>query len=271
MLTALLCCCALPELQDVQSAEEKLKRRITPIVQVAESASPAVVYIATDKQVNVRAGYALYEQHISGAGSGVVILKEGFIITNYHVIKDAQKIAVYFNSQLDEPPYPADVVSFVPQEDLALIKIRCDHDCPTIPLGTSADLMPGETVIAIGNPVGQTHTVSQGIISGLHRNVQIPELRLQFSDLIQTDASINFGNSGGPLLNINGEMIGLNSAINVNAQNIGFAIPVDRINRVLQDQLLSPDTAAAWLGGYPVRLAEKALLPRARRHLSRAR
>jgi S1-C subfamily serine protease len=90
--------------------------------------------------------------------------------------------------------------------------------------------------------------VSQGIISGLHRNVKIPELGYEFGDLIQTDASINFGNSGGPLLNINGEMIGLNSAINVDAQNIGFAIPVDRIKGVLQDQLLSPDTAAAWLG-----------------------
>jgi serine protease Do len=245
MLIALLCCSALPDLQDVQGAEERLKRRITPVVQVAESASPAVVYIATDKQVNV---LGPFEQHISGAGSGVVIMKEGFIITNYHVIKDAQKIAVYFNSQLDDPPYPADVVSFVPQEDLALIKIRCDRDCPTIPLGTSADLMPGETVIAIGNPVGQTHTVSQGIISGLHRNVQIRELHLQFSDLIQTDASINSGNSGGPLLNINGEMVGLNSAMMIGAQNIAFAIPVDRIKDVLQDQLLSPDTAAAWLG-----------------------
>jgi S1-C subfamily serine protease len=219
-------------------------------VQVAESASPAVVYITTDNQVRryVLGGLFEQQQNFPGAGSGVVILKEGFIITNYHVVKDAKKISVYFNTDFDSQPYPADVVSFVPREDLALLKIRRDGDCPTIQLGTSSDLMPGETVIAIGNPVGQTHTVSQGIISGLHRNVQIPELGFEFGDLIQTDASINFGNSGGPLLNINGEMIGLNSAINVKAQNIGFAIPVDRIKGVLQDQLLSPDTAAAWLG-----------------------
>jgi S1-C subfamily serine protease len=107
--------------------------------------------------------------------------------------------------------------------------------------------MAGERVIAIGNPYGQMYTVSTGIISGLHRDVQIPSEGLSFDDLIQTDASINFGNSGGPLLNIHGELIGINSAMNVQAENIGFAIPVDHIRDVLKDQLL-PQATRSWLG-----------------------
>jgi serine protease Do len=245
----LLLLAALPDFQSVQDADEKLRRRITPIVQVVEVASPAVVYIETDGFKYTQDFFGrLFPQRFSGSGSGVVILKEGFIITNYHVVKDAKKIKVSFDKQYDDGEYVAEEVSHVEQEDLALLKIHRDRDCPTIPLGTSSDLMPGETVIAIGNPVGQTHTVSQGIISGLHRNVQLPDAGLDFSDLIQTDCAINFGNSGGPLININGEMIGLNSAMNAKAQNIGFAIPVDRIKEVLQEQLLSPETASTWLG-----------------------
>jgi S1-C subfamily serine protease len=110
--------------------------------------------------------------------------------------------------------------------------------------------MLGETVIAIGNPMGQTHTVTQGIISGLHRGVKIGTQfgNLAFDDLIQTDTSINPGNSGGPLLNINGQLIGINNAMNPNAQLIGFAIPVDHVMQVVNEQMLSPDAARAWLG-----------------------
>jgi serine protease Do len=239
----------LPQIPTAPDAEEKLRRRITPIVQVVEAASPAVVYIETDGfKMTANFFGQLFKSPFSGSGSGVVILKEGFIITNYHVVKDAKKIKVSFDKRFDEHQYDAVEVSHVETEDLALLKIDRERECPTIPLGTSSDLMPGETVIAIGNPLGQTHTVSQGIISGLHRNVQMPDVGLEFSDLIQTDCAINFGNSGGPLININGEMIGMNSAMNANAQNIGFAIPVDHIKDVLQDQLLSPETASTWLG-----------------------
>jgi serine protease Do len=232
-----------------QDADERFKRRVTPIVKVVDQASPAVVFIQTERWQGVRDFFRGYmEQRITGSGSGVVILKEGFIITNYHVVKGAKTIQVSFDKQYDSDEYPATVVSFVEQEDLALLKINRQSDFPTIRLGTSADLMPGETVIAIGNPYGQTNTVSTGIVSGLHRNVQMPTEGLAFDDLIQTDASINFGNSGGPLLNINGELIGINSAINAQAQNIGFAIPVDRVKSVLEEQLLSPDTASTWFG-----------------------
>jgi serine protease Do len=219
-------------------------------VLVAREASPAVVYIQTG--MTKPAGWNIFgqlvTQQFTGSGSGVVIHKEGFLITNYHVVKGADQITVSFDREHDVEMYPAQVVSFVEEEDLALLKIDGDKNFPTLPLGTSADLMLGESVIAIGNPYGQTHTVSEGIISGLHRNVQIPVAHLTFDDLIQTDASINPGNSGGPLLNVFGELIGINSAMNVQAQNIGFAIPVDRVKQVLEEQLLAPQSASAWLG-----------------------
>ena len=246
LLFLLLAGDALPT--QVQDVEDRFKRRVTPVVEVVEAASPAVVFIQTEGAKLQDFFGRVVQQRFSGAGSGVVILKEGFIITNYHVVKDAKSLVVTFDKRFDEREYKASIVSYVEQEDLALLKIEREHDFPTIPLGTSADLMPGEQVIAIGNPYGQTHTVSVGIISGLHRNVQIPGAGLEFGDLIQTDASINFGNSGGPLININGELIGINSAMNTQAQNIGFAIPVDRVKEVLESQLLSPDLAPTWLG-----------------------
>lgn len=224
--------------------------RVTPTVLAAREASPAVVYIQTggEKTVGKNIWGRLITQQFTGSGSGVVIHKEGFVITNYHVVKDAAQINVSFDREHDEKAYPAQLVSFVEEEDLALLKIEGEKDFPTIPVGTSSDLMLGETVIAIGNPYGQTHTVTQGIISGLHRNVQIPGARLAFDDLIQTDTGINPGNSGGPLLNIYGELIGITSAMNVQAQNIGFAIPIDRVMQVYDEQLLALQSASAWLG-----------------------
>lgn len=232
-----------------RAQEERTQGRITPVVLVARNASPAVVYIQTGgAKQGVNIFGQLVTQQFTGSGSGVVIHKEGFLITNYHVVKDARQITVSFDRDHDDATYPAQLVSYVEEEDLALLKIDGDKDFPTIPLGTSSDLMLGESVVAIGNPYGQTHTVSEGIISGLHRNVQIPGAQLTFDDLIQTDASINPGNSGGPLLNVFGELIGINSAMNVQAQNIGFAIPIDRVKQVLEEQLLAPQSASAWLG-----------------------
>ena len=245
-----------PSLVRAQSPDEMRERRITPVVRVVQSASRAVVYIQSsgEHQSPVRDIFGrtfLYSQPFSGGGSGVVIRKEGFIITNYHVVQDAKKITVNFADEFDDTTYTASVISYDEKEDLALLKIQGEREFDVIPLGRSNDLMPGETVIAIGNPAGQTISATSGIISGLHRNVPIPQQNgriLEFPEMIQTDASINFGNSGGPLLNINGELIGINSAMNVQAQNIGFAIPVDRVRSVLENQLLSPETAPAWLG-----------------------
>ncbi|HRV80490.1 MAG TPA: trypsin-like peptidase domain-containing protein, partial [Planctomycetota bacterium] len=192
------------------------------------------------------------------------------------VVRDADPGQIQVSFVDDPTPYRAELLSYREHEDLALLHItgpmqpfapianqtasqsgNLTRDgvkegprtkFPTVRMGTSADLMPGETVVAIGNPHGQTHTVSQGIISGLHRNIDVGgRFGLSFSNLIQTDASINLGNSGGPLLNVHGEMIGINSVMNTAAENIGYAIPVDRVREVLTQQLF-PSAQSAWTG-----------------------
>jgi serine protease Do len=240
---------------DELTPEQRLSRRITPEVEVVRAATPAVVFIQTNTKRRTRNFFGqIYDMNGQSSGSGVVLSSDGFIVTNYHVVKDATEIRVSFEKSIDDTVYDADLLSFVAEEDLALLKIRDSggREFATVPLGTSSDLMIGEKVVAIGNPYGHTNTVSVGIISGLHRGVKIQDpstgLQLHFNDLIQTDASINPGNSGGPLININGELIGINNAVNQNAENIGFAIPIDRVKEVLQQQLISPDRHNAWLG-----------------------
>ena len=244
--------------------------RETPEARVAQAVKPSVVYVETEMVQNVRTIFGFQRQVMSGSGSGVVIHPSGFIVTNYHVVEGAQQITVSFDG--DPNQYPARLMSSVREEDLALLKIQPlgvaagvtapelpDDDgaadlrpagesaFPTVRMGTSSDLMPGERVVAIGNPHGQTYTVSTGIISGLYREVPVPGRQLHFRGLIQTDASINRGNSGGPLLNIHGELIGINTVMNTDAENIGFAIPVDRVRQVLTDSLF-PDARRSWLG-----------------------
>jgi serine protease Do len=246
--------------------------RETPEARVAQAVKPSVVYVETEMVQNVRTIFGFQRQVMSGSGSGVVIHPSGFIVTNYHVVEGAQQITVSFDGDPNE--YPARMMSAVREEDLALLKIQPlepgsegaspelpdwngdgavdlrpvgESSFPTVRMGTSSDLMPGERVVAIGNPHGQTYTVSTGIISGLYREVPVPGRQLHFRGLIQTDASINRGNSGGPLLNIHGELIGINTVMNTDAENIGFAIPVDRVRQVLTDSLF-PDARRAWLG-----------------------
>ncbi len=227
--------------------------RITPEVLVVRSAAPAVVYVVAQRPT--LAGWDLLGKPRTElrpvTGSGVVVDKAGFIVTNYHILgSDSRSITVSFDPEIDPRTYPAELVSYVASEDLALLKIRGERDFPVVHRGTSSDLMIGERVIAIGNPYKQRLSVSAGIISGLHRNVEIGSglAKRVFTDLIQTDASINPGNSGGPLLNVLGELIGINCAVNESAQNMGFAIPVDRVEEVLRDHLFAPSAARAWLG-----------------------
>ncbi len=226
------------------------RRRITPVVEAVQVARPAVVYIqSTSAPLRRRGRVSLFDLFQHGesqttGGSGVVIYEDGYIMTNHHVVNGAQRITVSFDEADDPTVYEAQLISTVPEEDLALLKIDGDKPFPTIPLGS--DPILGETVIAIGNPYGQTHTVSTGIVSGLHRDIEAASMR--FTNLIQTDASINPGNSGGPLLNINGELIGINTAMNLRAENIGFAIPTERVKKVLKEQLLSPAYARTWTG-----------------------
>jgi S1-C subfamily serine protease len=228
--------------------------RITPEVKVVQKAGPAVVYIETD--VEVRRGVDIFGRTVMGRGtskgSGVVLFEDGYVVTNAHVVADAKKVRIRFDPAHDDKLYEAEILSGVVNEDLALLKIKGAGPFPTVEMGISSDLMPGERVIAIGNPLGRSHTVSSGIVSGLHREVDLQMengVPLHFSNLIQTDASINPGNSGGPLLNIHGRLIGINTAMQQGAENIGFAIPVDRVKLVLEEALLAPTNARAWLGG----------------------
>ncbi|MEZ5977113.1 MAG: trypsin-like peptidase domain-containing protein [Planctomycetota bacterium] len=233
-------------------AAEDLSRRITPEVLVAQKARPAVVFIRAEVSQVTRDFFGnAYQQRGESTGSGVVIYEDGWVVTNYHDVKNAENIRVSFDTDLEDEPetYAARLVNAAEDEDLALLRIEApaEHRFATVPLGTSDDLMIAEPVIAIGNPFGQSFTVSRGIISGLHRNIQTAQ-GVKFSNLIQTDASINLGNSGGPLLNINGRLIGINAAMNTQAENIGFAIPVDRVRQVLEETLLAPSRAASWYG-----------------------
>jgi serine protease Do len=166
-----------------------------------------------------------FSRRVNGMGTGVVIDERGYIVTNHHVVDGVREIEV---TLYDGTRYIAKLVARDPKTDLAIIKVDPDQPMQVIQIGTSADLMPGESVIALGNAYGYEHTATRGIISALHRAVQVSDAQY-YDDLIQTDASINPGNSGGPLLNINGEMIGVNVAVRAGAQGIGFAIPVDRV------------------------------------------
>ncbi|MGI9427413.1 MAG: trypsin-like peptidase domain-containing protein [Bythopirellula sp.] len=199
--------------------------RFTPVVRAVQDCSPAVVNIQGQKSISESVeGSPSAPRQVNGMGTGIVIDPRGYLLTNHHVVDGVRRINVTLRTG---QTYIAQIVARDRQTDLALIRIRTPKPLPVIRIGTSQDLMSGETVIAVGNAFGYENTVTTGIISALHRNVQVNDTQ-QYLDLIQTDASINPGNSGGPLLNIDGEMIGVNVAVRAGAQGIGFAIPVDK-------------------------------------------
>jgi len=216
------------------TAEAISPDRLTPIVRAVRDASPAVVNIQGQKSIAEKKVDSNATRQVNGMGTGVVIDPRGYILTNYHVVDGVRRINVTLHTG---QTYVAKVVARDTETDLAIIHIRTPGVLPVVNLGTSQDLMAGETVIAVGNAFGYENTVTVGVISALHRNVQVNETQ-QYLDLVQTDASINPGNSGGPLLNIDGEMIGVNVAVRAGAQGIGFAIPIDKALDVAT-QLLS--------------------------------
>lgn len=199
--------------------------RRTAIVMAIESQRDSVVNIHGQKVISGDDGSDGEVRRVNGMGTGVVIDPRGYAVTNFHVVDGVRRIEVTLASGKTSA---ATLVSHDPRTDLAVIKIATDTLLPVATIGTSGDLMIGETVLALGNAYGYEHTVTRGIISALHRNVEVSRTQ-RYEDLIQTDASINPGNSGGPLLNINGEVIGINVAVRAGAQGIGFAIPIDRV------------------------------------------
>ncbi len=233
--------------------------RVTPVVRVVRAVSPAVVNISTIRRQRMRIFstgdrfmdrffedfFGPMERRQRTLGSGVIIDgKKGLIVTNSHVVQQATEIKVQL---ADKRTYRAEVVGADPDSDLAVLRIQPKGILPQVRLGNSDDLMIGESIIAIGNPFGLSHTVTVGVVSALGRKVRAGD-NTWLHDLIQTDASINPGNSGGPLLNTDGEMIGINTAIYQNAQGIGFAIPVNRVKRVVDDLVRFGEVIPVWLG-----------------------
>lgn len=237
-----------------------LESRRSPLVKVVDAASPAVVYVGTVQVVETRFRrrspfddffYGPQEERraVEGLGSGVIIDPAGLIVTNDHVIRGASSIHVVLadGRQLD-----AEVIGSDAENDLAVLKVSSKSPLPSAKLGVSSDLMIGETVIAIGSPLGLKKTVTVGVVSALGRTIRNEDQ--VFNDFIQTDASINPGNSGGPLLNVDGEIIGINSAVIASAQNIGFAIPADKVRRVVAELTHFGKVRPAWIGAEVVAL-----------------
>ena len=236
--------------------------RETPVVLAVRKASPAVVNIATETVVRTQTSFRGFspffddffrdffgelpgqERRQRGLGSGVLIRPEGIVLTNEHVIQNASRILVTLASGEE---FEASLVGADSRTDLAVLRLESQSTLPHLPMGTSADLMIGETVIAIGNPFGLSHTVTTGVVSALGRTIRGSNDRV-YADFIQTDASINPGNSGGPLLNILGELVGINSAIYQRAEGIGFAIPIDKARRIVECLLAYGKVHRAWLG-----------------------
>ncbi len=236
--------------------------RETPAVLAVRKVGPAVVNINTEEIIVQQSPFAglpgffppEFNQFFRGfnapqrrkrksLGSGVIINAKGFILTNEHVIRRATSIRV---SLIDRREFEAEVVGADFRSDLAVIRIRAKKPLPYVSMSNTDNLMPGERVIAIGNPFGLGQTVTTGIISGVHRAVRLKG-GIQ-TDFIQTDAAINPGNSGGPLLNINGELIGINTAIRAQAEGIGFAVPIDRVKRIVNDLLRFGEIKRGWTG-----------------------
>ena len=237
--------------------------RRTPVVRAVERVSPAVVNIQASKvyerEVSPFGGFFRDEDfpffqdifpsrkrryEAKSLGSGVIIDgSKGLVLTNAHVITGASNIWVRL---LDGRRFEAELAGSDPDFDLALLELDVREKLPEVEQGTSHDLLIGEPIIAIGNPYGFRHTVTTGVISALDRTIEGDSGT--FTGFIQTDAAINPGNSGGPLLNIYGELIGINTAIYAKAQGIGFAIPIDKAESVIQELVDYGRVKPVWLG-----------------------
>ena len=219
-------------------------------IEVYKAASPGVVYIQSTTMA--RDFFGMSSQPVEGAGSGSVIDEQGDILTNYHVIADAEKLTVSFGSG---KAYPAKVIGRDPDTDLAVIRLleTPKESLTIVPLGDSDKLIVGQKVLAIGNPFGLDRTLTTGVISGLERPIHAQNGRT-IEGAIQTDASINPGNSGGPLLDSHGRMIGINSQIESPSgasAGVGFAIPVSIAKRIVPQLIRDGEIRRPKLGIAP--------------------
>ncbi|HCH62364.1 MAG: endopeptidase [Deltaproteobacteria bacterium] len=176
-----------------------------------------------------------------GEGTGFFISADGYLLTNDHVVSGADEVTV---TLLDERTLPARVVGTDPNTDIALVKVDTDAELPFVQLGSSGEARVGDRVVAIGNPFGLSHTVTEGILSAKGRVIGAGP----YDDFLQTDASINPGNSGGPLFNLRGEVIGINTAINPRGQGIGFSVPIDQVQPLVEDLKDDGKVSRGWVG-----------------------
>ena len=277
----LLCACVLSGsgialARDVGEKDMELLNALSRVSRgVVENVQPAIVYIGTEEKVSVddsgRGGMTLppelerlfpefhgrrtprQRRNITrrGLGSGFIISKDGWIVTNHHVIKDADK--VYVKLYDDEKKYKATEIRPDRKSELAVIKIEADHELPTVSFGDPDALEVGDLVMAFGNPLGLANSVSRGIVSAKKRRNLMPRSAdgpdILYESFIQTDAAINRGNSGGPLVNMRGEVVGVNTLIATPYNiGIGFAIPSGIAKRVVADLIKTGEVKRGWLG-----------------------
>jgi len=233
--------------------------RETPAVVAVRAAQDAVVNISTERIVerSYLFGDEIFDRLFRHAplrrteketslGSGVIIDDKNHVLTNAHVVRKASRISIKAS---DGNVYPGKLIGWDIRSDIAVLKIESEKPLPHARIGTAKDLMIAETVIAIGNPYGYSHTVTTGVVSALKRDIDVGSAREEvLYNLIQTDAAVNPGNSGGPLINLMGQVVGINTAILDAAEGMGFAIPIDRAMRVVDDLISYGEVHIPWLG-----------------------
>jgi serine protease Do len=279
LAAALLLIIALPALpapaREAEEARSALRQLSSAFTQVAQDAMPAVVFIQVEK--NLAGGQSPFgynnpfdlfgeefferffgrrfpeqrreprqprQYRQQGQGSGFIVSQDGYILTNHHVVGEADRITV---TLADNREFEAKLIGADPKSDVAVIQIKGDH-FPALPMGDSNRLAVGEWVIAIGNPFGLTHTMTVGVVSAKGRSrVGIAD----YEDFIQTDAAINPGNSGGPLINLAGEVVGINTAIFSRSggyMGIGFAIPIEMATQIQKQLIATGKVTRGYLG-----------------------
>ncbi len=226
-----------------EAAEAVLDAYSEAVVTVAEKAGPAVVNIAAVQQRLVRTPQGMAPQEAAGAGSGVILTPDGYILTNNHVVNNASRLEV---TLADGRTFAAQLVGADPATDLAVLRID-GRGLPAAELGDSERLKVGQLVIAIGNPLGFQATVTAGVVSAIGRSLR-SQSGQQIENIVQTDAALNPGNSGGPLVDSRGRVVGINTAIIQGAQGICFAIPVNTARWIAGQLITQGRVQRAFLG-----------------------
>jgi len=216
------------------------------VVEVVRQVAPAVINIDTVSRRSGGIGYPFSDEIREGQGSGFIINgRDGLAVTNNHVVENAQQIRVTLS---DKRRFTAEIVGTDPIGDIAVLRIQKNEVLPELKFGDSDRLEIGQTVIAIGNPLGFESTVTVGVLSQVGRQLEGSVRNIPLDDLLQTDAAINPGNSGGPLMDAQGRVIGMNTAIISRAQGLGFAVAANRIKRSVEDIVARGRVVRPWIG-----------------------